>query len=99
MELVGEVRGRGLLAGIEFVADKEKKTPFLRTQRVQEQVASLAFNRGVIISAGSGGIATGLSGDDIAVAPPFVIERHEIDLLISVLSDCILSVSRELGLH
>jgi adenosylmethionine-8-amino-7-oxononanoate aminotransferase len=97
MAIVGEVRSKGLYAGIEFVADKEKKTPFPREQRVQEQVVSLAFDRGVIISSGSGGIVNGLCGDDIGMGPPFVIERGEIDQLVNVLGDCIMNVSKKLG--
>lgn len=96
--LVGEVRGKGLLAGVEFVADRVRKTPFDRTHRVQERIVALAFQRGIILSAGSGGIANGLMGDDIGVAPPFVIERNEIDHLANVLSECILEIQTQMGI-
>ena len=98
MAIVGEVRCRGLLAGIEFVADKEKKTPFPREKKVQEQIVSLAYKRRVFIGTGSGGIATGLCGDDIGLCPPFIIEKKEIDLLTDVLADCIIAVSQQMGL-
>ena len=98
MNIVGQVRGKGLLAGIEFVADKGTKAPFSRDKQVQEQIVSLSFHHGVIISTGSGGIVNGRCGDDIGIAPPFIIERKEIDLIVEVLADCIISVTKKLGM-
>ena len=45
--IVGEVRGKGLLIGIEFVADKEKRTPFHPSKNVTSMVVDLAFEKGV----------------------------------------------------
>ena len=42
---VGEIRGRGLLMAVEFVADRSSKAPFDRTERVAERVAEAAFDR------------------------------------------------------
>ena len=71
--LVGEVRGVGLLGGIELVADKSTKAPFAPTQAVGAQVQALAQNAGLITRA---------MGDTIAFAPPLIITEPEIDDLL-----------------
>ena len=71
--LVGEVRGVGLIAGIELVADKASKTPFDPPGRVGAAFANYAQAHGLIIRP---------LGDSIGVCPPLIIEAAEIDSLL-----------------
>jgi adenosylmethionine-8-amino-7-oxononanoate aminotransferase len=83
--VVGDIRGLGLLAGIEFVADRESKKPFPRSRRLVEEIVDRAFARGLILYP-STGCADGVDGDLVMVAPPFIIEEKEIDLLVELLA-------------
>jgi adenosylmethionine-8-amino-7-oxononanoate aminotransferase len=78
---VGDVRGRGLLAGVEFVLDKATRQPFPRRLRFAETFAEEALNAGLMTWANVGQ-ADGTSGDLSCLAPPFVIEEPEIDEIV-----------------
>jgi len=67
--LVGEVRGKGLLAGVELVRDKATREPFARTQKIGAICASIAEKHGLILRA---------IGDTLALCPPLVISETEI---------------------
>ncbi|OGR95002.1 MAG: hypothetical protein A2V88_09965 [Elusimicrobia bacterium RBG_16_66_12] len=79
---VGDIRGLGLLAGIEFVSDKKTKSPFPRQMRFAETFAAAAQEAGLIVWP-SVGHADGADGDLVMVAPPFVITEGEIDQIAS----------------
>jgi adenosylmethionine-8-amino-7-oxononanoate aminotransferase len=79
---VGDVRGLGLLAGIEFVADKKTKTPFPRKQRFAETFVAAALDAGLVVWPNVGH-ADGENGDLVMVAPPFVVSEAEIDEIVS----------------
>jgi adenosylmethionine-8-amino-7-oxononanoate aminotransferase len=78
---VGDVRGLGLLAGIEFVADKATRSPFPRTRHFAETFTRQAQEAGLIVWP-SVGQAEGEEGDLVMVAPPFVVEDWEIDEIV-----------------
>ncbi|MDX2122925.1 MAG: aminotransferase class III-fold pyridoxal phosphate-dependent enzyme [Gemmatimonadota bacterium] len=78
---VGDVRGRGLLAGIEFVADKGSRAPFPRKLKFAETFSEQALAAGLMTWANMGQ-ADGTNGDLSCLAPPFVIEESEIDELV-----------------
>jgi adenosylmethionine-8-amino-7-oxononanoate aminotransferase len=78
---VGDVRGRGLLAGIEFVADKATRAPFPRARRFAEAFTDAAQDEGLIVWPNVGQ-ADGTDGDLVCLAPPFVIDEAEIDELV-----------------
>jgi adenosylmethionine-8-amino-7-oxononanoate aminotransferase len=78
--IVGDLRGLGLMRGVEFVRDRSTKEPFDRGLRVAERIGEAAFDRGLIIYPGSGN-ADGINGDQILIGPPLVISEAEIDLL------------------
>ena len=96
LECVGDVRGIGLLAGIEFVADRVKKTPFPREARFCERIAEAAFERGLIVWA-QGGDADGVDGDSIVVAPPFTVTSFEIGQIARRLEEAITAVEAGWG--
>jgi hypothetical protein len=79
---VGDVRGRGLLAGIEFVADKGARTPFPRAARFAETFAAAALAEGLIVWPNVGH-ADGVNGDLVCLAPPFVITEEEIGEIVA----------------
>jgi adenosylmethionine-8-amino-7-oxononanoate aminotransferase len=74
---VGEIRGRGLLVGLELVADRETRAPFPRARRVTETVVAAAREQGVLVYSGTGN-ADGTDGDTILLGPPFVVTDDEL---------------------
>src|SRR5437899_8861522 len=95
---VGDVRGRGLLGGIEFVEDKATRAPFPRTARFAETLAEAAQQAGLVVWPNVGH-ADGTSGDLVMVAPPFIITEQEIDELVqrltAALEQAVSAVSRQ----
>ncbi|MBV6520601.1 MAG: putative aminotransferase [Gemmatimonadaceae bacterium] len=80
--LVGDIRGRGLLAGIEFVADKSTRTPIPRAKRFAEHFTQAAQDAGLIVWPNVGH-ADGVNGDLVLIAPPFTIGSDEIAEIVS----------------
>lgn len=74
----GEVRGRGLLIGVEFLRDPGKRAPFAASLGASRRVKAAALDNGVVVFAGSGTI-DGESGDHIFLAPPFNIANDEVE--------------------
>ncbi|MGH9321017.1 MAG: aspartate aminotransferase family protein [Vicinamibacteria bacterium] len=85
-DFVGDIRGRGLLAGIELVRDRKTKEPFPRSRKLAEEVARRAFEKGLIIYYGTG-MANGVDGDTLVLGPPFVVEEHEIQQIEALLEE------------
>lgn len=77
---VGDVRGMGLLAGVEFVKDKTSRGPFPREENVCEKVRQAAMEQGVLTYP-TQGCVDGRQGDHILLAPPFIISREECALI------------------
>src|SRR5438094_1219570 len=78
---VGDVRGRGLLAGVEFVEDKETRAPLPRTAKFAEMFVEAAQGEGLVLWPNVGH-ADGTNGDLVMVAPPFIITERELDALV-----------------
>ncbi len=74
---VGEIRGRGLLIGLELVAERESRVPFPRGERRTEATVAAARERGVLVYSGTGN-ANGVDGDLIVLGPPFVTTEDEL---------------------
>lgn len=80
---VGDIRGRGLFWGIEFVADKEKSLPF----SIKSGVAMTICERGLGKDYGinlypGGGSADGIQGDHIIISPAFNVRPEEIEWIV-----------------
>jgi adenosylmethionine-8-amino-7-oxononanoate aminotransferase len=73
---VGNVRGLGLLAGIEFVKDKATRSPFPREDNIAGRIFQAAMDEGVLTYP-TQGCVDGTKGDHILLAPPFVITAEE----------------------
>lgn len=88
---VGDIRGKGLLIGIEFVQEKEKKNPFPREVRYVENFIHKAIKKGLVLWANIGH-ADGVNGDLILLAPPFIIGQDEISQILDILRETLLEM-------
>ena len=81
---VGQVRGLGLLQGVEFVKDKNTREPFPKDAGIAEKIRLAALENGVLLYPGQGTV-DGSRGDHILLAPPFVIKPEEGELIADAL--------------
>lgn len=81
---IGDIRGKGLMLGIEFVEDVITKTPFPREAVVTQKMISLAKEKGLLVYPAGSGI-DGVNGDSIIISPPLTITKNEIDELVSLM--------------
>jgi adenosylmethionine-8-amino-7-oxononanoate aminotransferase len=93
--IVGDVRGLGLMCGIEFVRDKPKKLPFDPQLGAGELFTVLALERGAVVYPGSG-TYNGVAGDHVLIGPPLTISRPEIDELVDILDQAAAEAGRRL---
>ena len=82
VEIVGDVRGRGLLIGVELVADRETKAAFPRSWSVAERVTKAARDLGLLVYP-STGCANGVDGDLVLIGPPLVVADDELDQIVA----------------
>jgi putrescine aminotransferase len=87
-EIVGDVRGIGLLGAVELVRDRRSKELFDPTLGAARRVWLTALANGVIVRP--------LSGDVLGISPPFVITEQQVDRVVEVLDMAIASVEKEL---
>jgi adenosylmethionine-8-amino-7-oxononanoate aminotransferase len=92
---VGDIRGKGLLVGIEFVRDKNKKTPFEREIQYVEKFISRALEKGLVLWPNVGH-ADGLNGDLVLLAPPFVVNEEEISQIKAILGETLDEMNKTL---
>jgi 4-aminobutyrate aminotransferase len=83
LPLVGDVRGRGLMIGVELVADKKTKEPAVEER---DRVVQMAFEKGVLL--------LGAGPNTIRIAPPLIVSREQADLALDVLEECIREVGK-----
>lgn len=91
-EIVGDVRGLGMMIGVELVRDRETKEPFPRDQRVTERVVASAREAGLLLYPSTGHVG-GVNGDLVMVGPPFVLTDEDEKLLVEGLTAAIRSVT------
>jgi len=77
IDVVGDVRGLGLLWGVEFVSDKKTKTPFPPEENFAGLVGQACRKRGLLVYPMQGCV-DGIAGDHLLIAPPAVITAEEI---------------------
>jgi len=88
-EMVGEVRGIGLIAAVELVQNRAKKQPFDKGLKVAPTVAKHALERGLITRALP-------NGDALAFSPPLIITKEQVDICIARLEQAIDATRDEL---
>jgi len=85
---VGDIRGRGLFLALEFVRDRETKQPFDPARRLAARIRAEAMSAGLLCYPMAGTI-DGRNGDHLLLAPPFIIEDAEVDLIVVRLQQAI----------
>ena len=93
--IVGDVRGRGMFHGIEFVRDRETKSPFPVETRLTQRIVDRAAELGLIVIAAMPGCADGVNGDQLQISPALVFSENDIDQAMAVLRRAIESVAAE----
>lgn len=93
---VGDVRGLGLMVGLEFVQDKATKQTFAPELRYSRQVSTAALKHGMFLEA-STGCDRGAYGDMVMVAPAFIVTEAEIDRIVDILDAAITDVEKANG--
>lgn len=82
---VGDIRGRGLFIGMEFVEDRDTKAPFAPELGIHKALKRAAFEAGLICYP-MGGTIDGKAGDHLLLAPPFIMGTEHIDEIVGKLS-------------
>ncbi len=82
---VGDIRGRGLFRGVEFVADRSDKRPFPQAANFANRFRAIAQDKGLICYPASG-CADGVLGDHLLLAPPFIVSPQDIDMLVDLVA-------------
>jgi len=94
--IIGDVRGLGLMLGIEFVKDLNTKEPFRSEERVGAKLTKECKDRGAIVYPGTGTV-DGMIGDHILLTPPYVITREQIEELTTILDGSLTAVEKQLA--
>jgi len=81
IEIVGDVRGLGLMIGIELVRARESKEPFSRSEQITERIVAAALEDGLLLYS-STGHADGVNGDLVMLGPPFCLTDDEASTLV-----------------
>jgi adenosylmethionine-8-amino-7-oxononanoate aminotransferase len=83
---IGDVRGKGLMVGFEFVADKATKATFPPEKEMSRVFSELTFERG-LVTYPCAGTVRGVAGDTILMAPPLITTKQQIDEIMAILHD------------
>lgn len=75
-DIIGQVRGRGLLFALEIVKDRNTRTPFPPDMEANQVVANEAFDNGLILYPRRS--INGLSVDHVMVAPPHIVTENDV---------------------
>lgn len=95
LPIVGDIRGSGLLLGVEFVRDKKSREPFDPAVNIASRISDAALRRDVLTYPIQG-CADGLRGDHLLLAPPFTISSAEIRELADALRASISHISEQM---
>jgi adenosylmethionine-8-amino-7-oxononanoate aminotransferase len=95
--IVGDIRGDGLMRGVEFVNNKETKEPLDPAIKFWVLLHQEAQKKGLVLET-SGGCERGQAGDMMMLGPAFIVRKKEIDDIIALLDDILLGVEKKIGL-
>src|ERR1700761_8306869 len=82
-EIVGEVRGRGLMIGVEIVENKKTRA---MAGELREKIVDLAFEKGLLL--------LGCGTNTLPLCPPLVVNQDETDVALDLLEECIVQVTQ-----
>jgi adenosylmethionine-8-amino-7-oxononanoate aminotransferase len=88
---VGDLRGRGLLLGIEFVKDKATREAFLQSDNIAERIRQACLDENVVTYSMQGCV-DGVRGDHLLLAPPFTISPEQSALIARALQSALAKV-------
>ncbi len=94
-DIIGDVRGKGLLMAIELVRDRKTRDPFPAELNVNNILTDHAFAGGLVIYPRRP--INGLSGDHVMIAPPLSITKDEIEKLLELLDRALAQTTIQLG--
>ena len=94
-EIVGDVRGIGLLAGVEYVVNRDTKEPFPPELKIAERVRKAAFEERLILWSTARYLPSN-NGDLSVLGPPFVITKDQVDELVKRLKSAIVTIEENL---
>jgi len=85
-EVVGDVRGRGLMIGVEIVEDKQSRK---QAGALRDRIVDLAFERGLLL--------LGCGENTIRLCPSLVIKQEEIDVALDIMEECLVLAANSNG--
>ena len=86
LPFIGDIRGKGLMLGIEFVKNQKTKEPFSTKDSLKDKVTEFCLEQGLVLYPG-GGSVDGIRGDHVLLAPPINITQTEVDELFNRLKN------------
>ncbi|MDK3018580.1 aminotransferase family protein [Pseudodonghicola flavimaris] len=94
-EIIGDVRGKGLLTAFEFMSDRNSKAPLPREIGAYQRFVDIAYERGLIVY--SRRTHDGYSGDHILVCPPLIVTEAHLDEIIDGLDRSLEQFTQEIA--
>ncbi len=94
VDIVGDVRGLGLMQGLEFVKDRQTAAPFDPGLGLTNRVLARAKQRGLLLYPGTGCV-DGVAGDSVIVAPPLITTPDQIDEIVDILAEVLKEIAVE----
>ncbi len=85
--IIGQVRGKGLLLGVELVRNPDTKEPYPIDVNAGQLLTDIAFENGLIIYPRRS--INGMSGDHVLVAPPLIISESEVDEILAMFENAL----------
>ncbi|GGF80464.1 Adenosylmethionine-8-amino-7-oxononanoate aminotransferase [Mameliella alba] len=94
-EIIGDVRGKGLLTAFEFMSDRSTKAPLPKQLNAHQRFVDIAYERGLIVY--SRRTRDGVEGDHILVCPPLILNEGHIDEIIEGLDESLVQFAQEIA--
>lgn len=96
-EIIGDVRGKGLLTAFEFMADRSSKEPLPPQLNAHQKFVDMAYARGLIVY--SRRTRDGVAGDHILVCPPLIVNNDHIDEIIAGLDATLTEFTQDIHIQ
>lgn len=89
---VGDIRGRGLFIGVEFVEDRATKEPFAPNRQISEEVFNRGSQENGLFVYPTSGIVDGIHGDGVIISPAYIVTRDEIEEIVARFKSAVVSL-------
>jgi adenosylmethionine-8-amino-7-oxononanoate aminotransferase len=93
-EIIGDVRGKGLLTAFEFMSDRDTKAPLPKGLNAYQRFVDIAYDKGLIVY--SRRTRDGVEGDHILVCPPLIVNDTHLDEIIEGLDASLVQFTDEI---